>query len=156
MHRLRLLLLLTVAAAILTLLGARPGLALVSLDRVQHHLVGVVLAVRHVALAPVVAHSVRKDVTARIEGRGRDASSHGRVALKSVLSVLIPEVECAIATGRAECSVLRVEGDVVDRVDLRDVALRRVAVALEREVGTALYSLAIIFRNKTCEIRWNM
>lgn len=43
-------------------------------------------------------------------------------------------MECAVATGGRESTVLGVEGDVIHAVDVGDVALRRVAVALEAEV----------------------
>lgn len=118
----------------LPLLNAGPGLALVALDGVEHDLVGVVLAVGHVALAPVVADGVREDGAARVEGGRRDAAADVRVPLEPVLRVLVPEVERAVATGRAEGPVLRVERDVVDGVHLGRVALGRVAVALEGEV----------------------
>lgn len=100
----------------------------------QHHLGRVVGGVTLVPLGPVVADGVGKDVTRLVEGGRGDAAADLRVALEAVLGVLVPEVERAVATGRAEGAVDRVERDVVDRVDIGDVALGLVAVALEGEV----------------------
>jgi hypothetical protein len=88
-----------------------------------------------VALAPVVADGVGKDVARLVEGGGRDGPADGGIALEAVLGVLVPEVEGSIRTGSAEGAVDRVERDVVDRVDVRDVVGGRVTVALEGEVG---------------------
>lgn len=103
----------------------------------QHDLVGDVGAVAHEAFAPVVADSVGEDVAATAKRRGCDAAADGWVALKPVLSVLVPEMEGAVATGRAERPVLRVERDVVHGVDLGRGARGRIPVALEGEVGPA-------------------
>ena len=48
----------------------------------------------------------------------------------------VPEVERAIRTSSTECTVLRVEGDGVDRIDICHVVLRRVAMAFEGKIGT--------------------
>lgn len=122
-------------APALPLLAIRPGLALVALYRVQHDLVGVVGAVTVEALAPVVTDSVGEDGSVRVECSGGDGTTHGWVTLEPVLGVLVPEVESAIAAGRAECAMLGVERNVVDRIYLCCVALGRVSVALEGEVG---------------------
>lgn len=103
----------------------------------QHDLVGSLLSVGGVSLAPVVADRVSEDVSGTVEGTGSDRASDGRVTLETVLGVLIPEVEGAVAAGCAESSVDGVEGDGVDGVDVADVALAGwcLAVALEGEVG---------------------
>lgn len=119
----------------LPLLDIRPGLALLALDGVEHDLVGDLGVVAHEALGPVVADGVGEDVAAAVERRGRDAAADRRVPLEPVLGVLVPEVERAVATGRAEGPVLRVERDVVDGVDLGRGPRGRVPVALEGEVG---------------------
>ena len=93
----------------LPLLDAGPRLALVSGYRVQHHLGRVARGVALEALAPVVADSVGKDRPGLVERRRRDASSDVGVTLEPVLGILVPEVEGAVATRRAECSVLWVE-----------------------------------------------
>lgn len=104
----------------------------------KHDLVGVILLVALVALAPVVAYGVCKDAAAGVECGGNDASSDSRVSLEPVLGVLVPEMEGAVATGSAESAMLRVERDVVDRVDVCDVALRWVAMALEGEIASSI------------------
>lgn len=101
----------------------------------QHDLDRVVLCVVLVALAPVIANGVGEDAAVLVKGRGRDATTHVRVAFKTVLSVLVPEVECAVGAGRAEGAVDGVEGDVVDGVDVGDAVGGRVTVTLEGEVG---------------------
>ncbi|KAL2255407.1 hypothetical protein VTK26DRAFT_3440 [Humicola hyalothermophila] len=124
----------TLAPPALPLLDARPGLALVGLHGVQHHLGRVVGRVALVALGPVVADGVGEDAARLVERCRRDAAADVRVPLEAVLGVLVPEVERPVAARRAEGAVLRVERDVVDRVHVGHVALRRVAVAFEGEV----------------------
>jgi hypothetical protein len=120
----------------LPLLVAGPGLALVANDGMQLDLDGVLRVVAAVALAPVVADGICEDVAGTREGCGRDAAADFGVTLETVLGVLVPEVEGAVATGGAEGAVDRVEGDCVDRVYFGDIALGGVglAVALEGEV----------------------
>ena len=120
----------------LPLLTSRPGLALVSQNGVKFDLDGVVLGVATVPLAPVVADGVGKDVSVLAEAGCDDAAADFRVALETVLGVLVPEVEGTVGTGSGEGAVLGVEGDGVYGVDLCDVAVGGVllAVALEGEV----------------------
>ena len=122
---------------VLPLLDAGPRLALVSRYRVQHHLGRVGRRVALEALAPVVADGVGKDGSGLVERRRRDASSDVGVALEPVLGILVPEVEGTVATRRAEGSVLRVERDVIDRVDVGDASLGGIAMALERKIGAS-------------------
>lgn len=75
----------------------------------HHDLVGVLRCVACVALAPVVANGVGKDVSRMIEGRCGDASTSGGISLESVLSNTVPEVECSIGTSGAESAVMWVE-----------------------------------------------
>jgi hypothetical protein len=95
-------------------LSLLPRLALVTLHWVQHDLVGVVCTVVLVTLAPVVAYCVGEDGTVPAEVRSCDAAADIRVALQSVLGVLVPEVECAVRAGGGESAVNGVEGDGVD------------------------------------------
>ena len=62
-----------------------------------------------------------------------------------MLGVLVPEMESTVATGRAECAMLGMERNIVDRVYLCCVALGRVSVALEGEVGPVL--LSVLYHN---------
>lgn len=105
----------------------------------QHHLDGIALGVVLVALGPVVTDSVGEDGTVLVEGGGGDATTDVGVALKTMLGILVPEVECSIGTGRAECAVDGVERDIVDSVDVGDAVGWGVAMALEGEVGAAIY-----------------
>lgn len=110
----------------------------------QHHLVGVLRAVALVTLAPVVADGVGEYAARVVEGSGHDAAAHGRVALEAMLGVLVPEMERAVAAGGRERAVLGVEGDIVYAVDVGNVALRGVAVALETEVGGRILLLDVL------------
>jgi len=100
----------------------------------------VLRGVRRIALAPVIADGVSKDIAVLVEARGGDGAADLGVAFEPVLCVLVPEVEGAVAAGGAEGAVLRVEGDGVYAVDFGDVARGRVllAVAFEREVEAGL------------------
>lgn len=63
-----------------------------------------------------------------------------------MLSILIPEVESAVAAGGAERAVDGVEADRVDGVNVADVAVGwgRFAVALEGEVGGGVLVLDVL------------
>lgn len=109
----------------------------------QHHLDRVLRRVGLVSLAPIVANSVSKDAASLVERGRRDGPADVGVALKTVLRVLVPEVEGSVGASRAEGAVDRVEGDIVDGVDIGDVVGGRVAVAFEREVGAAHVSMIL-------------
>lgn len=71
-----------------------------------------------------------------VEVGAADATTDLGVALQTVLGVLVPEVECAVATGCAEGAVDGVEGNGVDRVDVGHITGVGcvLAMALEGEV----------------------
>lgn len=56
----------------------------------QHDLVGVLGAVSRVALTPVVGNRVGKDLAVPVEGGRRNGSTNRRIALETVLGVLVP------------------------------------------------------------------
>lgn len=75
----------------------------------QHDFVWEILVVVSIALGPIIADSICKDVSCPVKRRCRDRSSDLRVALQSVLGVAVPEVERAVTTGCAKGTVLWVE-----------------------------------------------
>lgn len=115
----------------LPLLAVGSGLALVTLYGVQHDLVGIVCIVAVEPLIPVVSCGISEDAAGRVEGSSNNRATDRRVPFEAVLCIFVPEVESAVASGCAEGTVLRVEGDVVDSVDLGDVALCGITVTLE-------------------------
>lgn len=112
----------------------------------KHDLVWCLRGVCGVPLTPVVADGVRKNISVSVERSARDGSAHRRVSLQTVLGVLVPEVEGAVATRRAERTVDRVEGDGVDGVDVADIAVVRwrLTVALETEVRAGVLVLDVL------------
>lgn len=50
-------------------------------DRVQHDLVGQLLVVGGVALAPVVTDGIGEDVAVAVEGGAGDGTAHGGISL---------------------------------------------------------------------------
>ena len=130
----------------LPLAGTRSGFALIGTHGVQHHLVGCLLGIRRVSLAPVVADRVGEDVSIAVEGSTGDGSADGRVALQTMLGILIPEVECAVTSRGAECAVHRVELDRVDGVNVADVPVGGgvFTMTLEREVGGGVFLLDVL------------
>ena len=129
----------------LPLLDAWSWLAFVVHDAVQHDLVWKVCVVGGVALAPVVADCVSKNVSVVGEAGTGNGAADGWVSLKAVLSVLVPEVECAVRSCGGESAVNRVEGDSIDRVHVRHVARWWVAVALKREVEAVYVSEMVLY-----------
>ena len=81
------------------------------------------------ALRPVVRDGVREDVALAVEGADGDRRARLVELLEPLARLLVPKVEGAVGAGGGERAEGRVEGDVVDGVDV--VVL---AVALEREV----------------------
>lgn len=120
----------------LPLLATWPRLAFITDDGMQLELDGVPGCVPTVPLTPIIADCIRKDVAILGETSRSDATADLGVAFETVLCVLVPEVEGAIATGSAEGAVLGVEGDGVYGVDFCDVPRCRVlcAMAFEGEV----------------------
>lgn len=108
----------------------------------HHDLVGVLGCVVCVSFAPVITNSVCKDITVLVESCSGNGTSNRWIALESVLGYSIPEVECTVGASSAESTVLWVEGDGVDRVDIGDVVLGWVAMALEGEVRAGEFMLA--------------
>lgn len=119
------------------------GLHFIRPHRVQHNLVGSLLSVGRITLAPIVANRVSKDIAIAAERSARDRAANGRVALESVLSIFIPEVERAVTTGSTESSVYGVEVDRVDGVDIADITIG-LTVALEGEVGSRVLLLDVL------------
>ena len=101
----------------------------------QHNLIHHLRCIHRIPFAPIIAHTVRKYIPRPIKVRGCDSAAHFGVAFESVFCVLVPEMEGAVASSGAEGSVLRVEGNGVDGVDVCVVLGGAVAVAFEGEVG---------------------
>lgn len=112
----------------------------------QHDLVRKLRGVCRVALAPVIADSVGEDTAGLVESSRGDGTADGRVALQTVLCILVPEMESAVTTGSAEGAVNGVERDGVDGVDVADVAVGRrgFTVTLEREIGRLVLLLDVV------------
>lgn len=62
----------------------------------QHNLDRIALRVVLVSLAPIVTNGISKDAAILVESRRRNAATHVRISLETVLSVLVPEVECTV------------------------------------------------------------
>lgn len=83
-------------------------------DRMQHDLVDRLWRVDRVALAPIVADSIRENRPVVVERGRRDGPARLWVPFETMFGVLVPEVECAVASSCAEGALYGVE---VDRVD---------------------------------------
>ena len=105
----------------LPLLPRLPRLHLLRRNPMQHNLIRQLRRILLKPLTPIIAHRIRKDAPRTIERRSADRAPHTRIALESVFCDAIPEVERPVAACGAERAVLRVEGDVVDGVDVADV-----------------------------------
>lgn len=75
----------------------------------QHDLVGRLLRIARVSLAPIITNSICKDATIPVERRAGNGSTDIRIPFQSVLCVLIPEMESAVAASSAESAMNRVE-----------------------------------------------
>lgn len=124
----------------LSLFDCWSWLALIAVDWVHHNLIWVLWSVGGISLGPIVADCVCEDVSVAVECCSRDCATGLWVTLKSVLSVLIPEVECTICTCSAERAVDRVEGNGINCVDIGHIGGWGVAVTLKGEVGAKIVS----------------
>ena len=98
----------------------------------QHDLIHPLRRIGTIPFAPIITHTIRKDISRAIEIRRRDAAAHFRIPLESMLGVFIPEMKGPVRAGGAESAVLRVEGKGVDAVDVCVVRARAgVAMAFE-------------------------
>lgn len=102
----------------------------------QHDFIKRLWIVIHITLAPVIRHGISKDVARSVELGCCNGASHFRVPFQSVLCVLVPKVECAVAACGGKGAVLRMEGDGVHGIDVGHVSIvgRCLAVAFEGEV----------------------
>jgi hypothetical protein len=106
---------------------------------VELNLDRIVLGVTTKALAPVIADGVGEDVPVFAEACCNDAATNLGVALEAVLGVLVPEVKSTVGAGGGEGTMLWVEGYGIYGVNLRDIAVGRVllAMALKGEIKTS-------------------
>ena len=116
----------------------RPGLTLLRPHWVQHNLIRRLRCIGRVALTPIITNRVREDVAIPVEARRADGPADLRIALQAVLGVLVPEVEGAVAAGRAKGAMHGMKGDRVDGIDVRYVSVAAgggLSVAFKGEVG---------------------
>ena len=120
----------------LPLLDTGSRFALVAINWVQHDFVRIIWIVGCVSFAPVITDSVCEDRTVLVESACRDSATDCWISLESVFCYPIPEVECSVGASCTKCAVLWVEGNCVDRIDVRHVILWGISVAFEGEVQT--------------------
>lgn len=75
----------------------------------QHNLIRQLRRITLETLTPIITNRVREDIPRPRESRRADGPSHFWEPLESVFSVLVPEMEGAIAASRAEGAVDGVE-----------------------------------------------
>lgn len=97
----------------------------------HHDLIWILWCVGGITLAPIIADSIRKDVSSLVKSGRRDGTSSGGVALQSVLGNSVPEMESAIRASSAERAMYWMERDGVDRVDVGHVVLGWISVTFE-------------------------
>ena len=102
-------------------------------------------------LAPIVADPVCKDRPVSVEIGACDGATYRRIALESMMCVLVPEVERPIRPGGAERSMDRMERYGVDGVHIDHVVRRRVTMAAEGEVKAVSEKLASAAGNAWCQ-----
>ena len=132
---------------VLPLPNLGPRFALIRDDGMKHDFVRRLWRVGAEAFAPVVADGVGEDGSAAVEVGGANGAADFWVAFKTVFGVLVPEVECAVAAGGAEGTMLGVKAYGVDAVDVADVpaACRGgLTVAFEAEVGGGILFLDVL------------
>lgn len=78
-------------------------------NRMQHDLVDCLLGIARISLAPIITNSICKNATIPVERRAGNGAANIRIPFQSVLCVLVPEMECAVASSSAESAVDRVE-----------------------------------------------
>lgn len=112
----------------------------------QHNLVRELRRISSVPLAPIVTHSISKDIAGTIKRSTGDSPANRRITLETMLSVLIPVMKSPITSGGTESAMNRVKRDGIDRVDIADIPVirRRLAMALEAKVGARVLLLDVL------------
>lgn len=100
----------------------------------QHNLIWVLLVVAHETFVPVVPDSICKDGAGAVECSGCDTSTDGWVALETMFRVLVPEMERAVATSSTKGSMLGMEGDIINCVNLCSITRWSIAMTFEGEI----------------------
>jgi hypothetical protein len=77
----------------------------------QHNLIRILRVISSITLMPIIRNGISENRTIVVEVCAGDAAADFGVAFETVLGVLVPEVECAVAAGGAEGAVDGVEGD---------------------------------------------
>ena len=80
----------------LPLLTSRPRFTLLAQNRVKLNLDGILRGVTAIALTPIIADSIGKDIAVLGEAGSDDAAADFGVSLEAVFGVLVPEVEGAV------------------------------------------------------------
>ena len=87
----------------------RPRLTLIHPHRMQHDLIRIPRHVTTISLTPIITDRIRKNIALPAKSRTAYRAPDLRIALQSMLSVLIPEMECPVGSCSTECAVLWVE-----------------------------------------------
>ena len=114
----------------------------------QHDLIRQLRRVRAIPLTPVITHTISEYIPLSRKVRGRYRPSDFWIPFQSVLSILVPEVECPVGTSSAEGAMLRMEGYGVDGENVGIVAVANARLlgpmAFEREVRRAVFVFDIL------------
>ena len=86
--------------------------------RPQEDVVFLLCVVELVAFAPIIRHSIGKDLPVLVEGGLGDGLLTRLASLQLGASVLVPEGEAAVRANSGEGAVHWVEGDVVHSKDI--------------------------------------
>lgn len=103
------------------------------------------------AFAPVVAYSIGEDVASAVEIGAADRAANLRVAFQAVLGILVPEIKSAVSASGTESTMLRMEADRINGVDIAGVAVRRIGltVAFEAKIVGIVLVIDVLDRAAT-------
>lgn len=100
------------------------------------------------ALGPVVADGVRKDLAVSIEATFGDRLLHrfGRFEFRS--GVFVPETECTVGANRRQSTMNWMKCNIVDRIDVLDAVGRSHAMTFECEIVLGIHRVNLLKTNE--------
>jgi len=123
-----------------------PRLTLIRLHTMQHNLIRQLRRIHRVPFTPIITDGICKYSPTLVKRCSTNGPSNLRIPFQTMLRILVPEVECTVATCGTEGAVHGVETYCIDAVDVADIprCWGGLAVAFEAEVGGRVFVLDVL------------
>jgi hypothetical protein len=85
----------------------------------QHDLIRKIWCIKQIPLTPIIANCISKELSIHIKRRRRNLSLNTWIQVQPALSLIVPELEGAVRTARAEGTMNWMNRDIVDGPHVR-------------------------------------